>query len=172
MKCFLFPYYRQNKKFYIIHVLEPKNHPNHEMLVTDSDGKILSFGNIDEAKKYSRSFLCPNLPVEENEFLIQFDPIIEWINGESHQIPEFKQLDYIWNYLFAAITSTYDKFDQEILDLSDKHRTAFDKFVKICLSDYEDEQKSLKLSKEVLDALKILIAGVIKCFDEHTRIID
>ena len=82
MRCFLFPYCRLNQNFYLIHVLEPKNHPNHEMLVTDSDGKILSFGDIDEAKKYSRSFLCPNLPVEETEFLIQFDPIIEWINAD------------------------------------------------------------------------------------------
>jgi hypothetical protein len=170
MKCFLFPYYRQNKKFYIIRVLQPTYHPNIETFVTDEEDKILSFNNIDEAKKYSR-FFCSNLPVEETEFLIQFDPIIEWINGESHQIPEFKQLDYVWNYLYELISSTYDKFDEEILDLLDKHRTAFDEFVKICLSDSEDEQNSLKLSKEVLDALKELIAGAIKCFDEHTKII-
>jgi hypothetical protein len=170
MRGFLFPYYRQNNKFYIIHVLEPIFHPSFEMFVTDEEDNILSFINIDEAKKYSR-FFCPNLPVEEAEFLIQFDPIIEWINGESYQIPEFQQLNYVWNYFYGAITSTYDKFDEEILDLLDKHRTAFDEFVKICLSDSEDEQNSLKLSKEVLDALKELIAGAIKCFDEHTKII-
>ncbi|TGN99681.1 hypothetical protein PN36_35120 [Candidatus Thiomargarita nelsonii] len=151
--------------------MEPINNTTPETLVTDSEGKILSFNNIDEAKKYSR-FFCPNLLIEEwTEFLIQFDPLIEWINGESHQIPEFQQLNYVWNHLYAAIMFTYDKYDKEILDLLDKHRTAFDEFVKICLSDSEDEQNSLKLSKEVLDALKELIAAAIKCFDEHTKII-
>ena len=170
MKCYLFPYCRQGQKFYLIYLINSISTRNSDVFVTDSDGKILSFNNLDEAKKSSH-LLCPDMFIEEIGFFIQFDPIIEWVNGESYKIPAIKQLDYVWNYLFYPMISTYDNIDKEILDLLVKHRTTLSKFINICLTCSDNELDSLNLSKEILISLKELIASEIRFFDEHTKII-